>query len=324
MQAAESIIRFSLDSVPERDRLATLTEVFGRGVTNMEFTPLDDQPRFEFEIQLLPGVAVTRGFNSPHISNSGRDPSRRSDDLMLAWSLRPAQGRMLHRGKEISGDGTGAFVTCAEQMIGETYAPFDFYNVRISRHLLAQLMPDPEDRLMRPVPAESEALRLLDAYLGILRKQGEPACPKVAHAVALHIADLVALAIGTERDETELASTRGLRAARACAVKKWLLERLSDPTLSLTMTAAAHGISPRYVQMLFEMEGTSFTCWLRSERLALAHRWLASPEHVSRSISSIAFDCGFSDLSWFNHAYRRTYGEKPSDTRHRSLAEDEF
>ncbi|GAA4722033.1 hypothetical protein H9L13_10390 [Sphingomonas lutea] len=84
MEGQPSIIRFSLDRVPERERRETLTEVFGRGVVNMEFTPLDDNPIFEFEIRLLPGLAITWGRGSPHLGITGHDRSLENDDLMLA------------------------------------------------------------------------------------------------------------------------------------------------------------------------------------------------------------------------------------------------
>lgn len=318
----QSIIRFSLDEVPERERRATLTEVFGRGVVNMEFTPLDERPRVEFEIHLLPGIALTRGYNTPHIGTTGHDLSRENDDLMLAWARRPGRGRMHQRNMEICGDdGTAAFASCSERMVGETRSDFHYTNVRLERRLLTPLIRHPEDQLMRPIPGTNEALRLLNAYLEILRINGEPQCPEVAHAVSLHIADLVALAVGTTRDAAHFAGNRGLRAARMASVKAWMLERLSDPTLSISAVAAARGISRRYVQSLFEQEGTSFTAWLRAERLALARRRLSDPVLVRKSISSIAFDCGFSDLSWFNRAFRQAYGETPSDVRYRTFVE---
>jgi AraC-like DNA-binding protein len=45
-----------------------------------------------------------------------------------------------------------------------------------------------------------------------------------------------------------------------------------------------------------------------------AHRLLAMPG-PDRTISAVAFDCGFGDLSYFNRAFRRHYGATPSDIR---------
>jgi len=38
---------------------------------------------------------------------------------------------------------------------------------------------------------------------------------------------------------------------------------------------------------------------------------------VGQSISSIAYDVGFGDLSYFNRAFRRRYDATPSDIRNR-------
>ncbi len=317
MDSQASLIRFSLENVPERERFATLREEFGRGVVNTEFVPLTDRPWMELEVRLLPNVAITSGAHSAFLADTGHDRTRGADDFNLVWATRPSKLLLEQRGKTVcGGDGTAAFFSGADRLRGNAQADFHFVNIRLQRAILDPLIPRAEDALMRPIPPRSQALRLLNAYLGLLGRKGEPKGAELAHAVSLHIADLVALAVGTSRDASEWAAGRGLRAARAASVKAWMLERIADPSLSGSMVAAAHGISVRYVQRLFEGEGTSFSGWLRLERLTLARRRLADPALAWRSIATIAFDCGFSDLSWFNHAFRQAYGETPSDVRH--------
>ena len=50
-------------------------------------------------------------------------------------------------------------------------------------------------------------------------------------------------------------------------------------------------------------------------RLALAYRTLRQPRSATRTISSIAYDTGFGDLSYFNRTFRRRYGITPSGAR---------
>jgi AraC-like DNA-binding protein len=45
---------------------------------------------------------------------------------------------------------------------------------------------------------------------------------------------------------------------------------------------------------------------------------LSNPLLAERTISTIAYETGFGDLSHFNRAFRRRYGETPSDVRARS------
>jgi AraC-like DNA-binding protein len=83
--------------------------------------------------------------------------------------------------------------------------------------------------------------------------------------------------------------------------------------------AARHQVTPRYIQKLFESEGTTLTDHVLEQRLARAYRLLSNPRHAAEKISAIAFDCGFGDLSYFYRSFRRHYGATPSDVRAQSL-----
>src|SRR5262249_3881696 len=113
----------------------------------------------------------------------------------------------------------------------------------------------------------------------------------------------------------EIAKNRGLAAARLRAIKSDIAANLSRDDLSVVEIALKQRVTPRYVQLLFEHQGTTFTEYVRNARLNRAHRILADPHLADRRISDIAFDVGFSDLSYFNKAFRRRFGETPSDVR---------
>jgi AraC-like DNA-binding protein len=85
--------------------------------------------------------------------------------------------------------------------------------------------------------------------------------------------------------------------------------------LSVAAVAARQGVTPRYVHKLFEGEGSTFSGYLLARRMEFARRQLTASRLASRSITSIALDAGFSDLSHFNPAFRRRYGATPTETR---------
>ena len=62
-------------------------------------------------------------------------------------------------------------------------------------------------------------------------------------------------------------------------------------------------------------KGTTYSRFLLDQRLKRAHRMLSDPGQAERTISAIAYAAGFGDLSHFNRAFRRRYGESPSDVR---------
>jgi AraC-like DNA-binding protein len=74
-------------------------------------------------------------------------------------------------------------------------------------------------------------------------------------------------------------------------------------------------IAPRYIHMLFEAEGTTFSECVISQRLRLAHRSLRNPQFVDYCISAIAMHVGFGDPSNFNRTFKRRFGVTPSDVR---------
>jgi AraC-like DNA-binding protein len=85
--------------------------------------------------------------------------------------------------------------------------------------------------------------------------------------------------------------------------------------LSVAEIAVRHRCTPRYVQLLFEQEGTTFSDYVLTQRLARAYRRLTDPRRAGEKISAIAYDVGFADLSYFNRTFRRRYGARPSEVR---------
>lgn len=324
MDCQPARLRFSLVEVPPQQRVETLRDVFGAGYANISFVPLTDDPQLEVETVVLPGVAITRGFYTPHFLTFNQDVSKASDDFTFVAGCGAKRGRMTHRGGEIiSGDGSGFLISCAEPSSAETQSLFFPCAVTIERSMLLALLPDAEDALMRLVPAENPALQLLNAYLRTLSENQAVQTPDLAYAVATHIRDLVVLALGADRDAQHLAAG-GLRAARMAAIERWILERLANPDLCVAKAAVAQGVGPRYVQLLFEAEGTTFSSYVLSKRLSLARRLLSDPALGGRTIGAIAYDAGFNDLSYFNRVFRAAFQRTPSDVRQGVTNSDAF
>lgn len=162
----------------------------------------------------------------------------------------------------------------------------------------------------RRIPRDIEALSLLRAYLANL--PARIADPQLGRLSATHIYDLIALAVGATREGRELANRRGIRAARLEAIKAALIQ---DTQLNLEQLAVRQGISPRYVQMLFEEAGTTFSDFALERRLDAARSMLASPRYATWSVTEIALEAGFGDLSHFNRRFKRRYQMTPSDLR---------
>ncbi|MDB5655680.1 MAG: Helix-turn-helix protein [Tardiphaga sp.] len=99
------------------------------------------------------------------------------------------------------------------------------------------------------------------------------------------------------------------------SIKADIEARLNQPTLSLERFATTHGVTARYFQKLFEAEGRTFSDYLLERRLERAYQALRSGRDAHRSVSSIAFDVGFGDLSYFNRTFKKRFGATPREVR---------
>jgi AraC-like DNA-binding protein len=99
------------------------------------------------------------------------------------------------------------------------------------------------------------------------------------------------------------------------AIKADIVANLHDGDLSATTVAARNHVTVRYLHKLFHREGITYSEFVLGERLARAYHNLRTPLHSRRAISTIAFDVGFNDLSYFNRAFRRRYNATPSGIR---------
>jgi AraC-like DNA-binding protein len=113
-----------------------------------------------------------------------------------------------------------------------------------------------------------------------------------------------------------LAQEGGARAARLAAILREIGRRSSDPGLSAITIGLLLGVTPRYVHLLLEESGKSFTHHVLERRLEKAGAMLRDPRWLHRKIAEIAAAAGFNDLSYFNRAFRRHYGATPSEVRH--------
>ena len=80
-----------------------------------------------------------------------------------------------------------------------------------------------------------------------------------------------------------------------------------------TMEEVWAGLDDLIAELLHET-GATFTERVMELRLQKARAVLSDPRDA-RSIADIALDCGFSDISYFNRCFRRSFGDTPGGLR---------
>ncbi|HET6160793.1 MAG TPA: helix-turn-helix domain-containing protein [Dongiaceae bacterium] len=306
--------------LPLRDRVPFWREVFARKIVQIDVEPDTDIP-FEASatIQALPGASLLSPCHTTPatLRRTSRLVGDGDDSVAILANL---DGLIVgsQRGREVNlSAGDATFILHAEPAEIRC-SKTRYMSVLLPRKIAAGAIRDIESAAMRRIPADTEALRLLVSYVQMLPENLHDATPELGHAVATHIQDLFILALGPTRDAADRSKRRGLGAARLQAIKVDILHHLASESLSVTAVAKRTGITPRYIQLLFESEGMTFSAYVLDLRLRRAYRLLTDQRCAYPTIATIAYHSGFGDLSYFNRAFRRRYGASPSEIRARS------
>lgn len=189
-----------------------------------------------------------------------------------------------------------------------------FTTIRMPRRALLEINPRTEDKLSE-VLCDGAVAETIFRYHALAANHAPHLDAVGQRLTAQHMVDLVGLLLGTDAEHASLARGRGHAAARLDLMRADVMAALGRSDLCLSEVATRSGLSPRQAQRLFEQAGTTFTEFVLEQRLLLARKLLGDPRARARKISDIAHSSGFSDLSYFNRAFRKRFGATPSDLR---------
>ncbi len=314
----DGAFRFSTEDWPEQDRVEMLRDVVGRQVCRLDIEPLRDAAfRVDCTVHALPGlhIILCETGGGLRASRAREHMSDGSDGLVLVMNL---SGRtiMSQRGQELVLNGHEATLVSTAEACGIIRATAGlFLSLRMPRAAIAPLLGHADDALMRHIPRNAAALQLLTRYIGIQQKNHALAQSELRPLIVNHVCDLVAASVGATRDAMEVARGRGMRAARLAAIRGDILANLSQMRLSARTLASRHGLTDRYVHLLFEETGQTFGSFVEEQRLKRAFTLLTDPTHVATRIGEIAAHVGFGEPSSFNRAFRRRFGDTPGGVR---------
>jgi AraC family transcriptional activator of tynA and feaB len=98
-------------------------------------------------------------------------------------------------------------------------------------------------------------------------------------------------------------------------IQDYIDSHIDDEEMSLDTIAAAHSVSVRYLNKIFQREGVSTAKWIRMRRLERCRADLEDPTKRNLSISQIGFGHGFGNISSFNRAFKARFGVAPKAFR---------
>jgi AraC-like DNA-binding protein len=311
-----TVFHFSTDNIPAPDRLATWREVIGQQYLRLDLEPeQSSELQAKLEVHYLPSTLVTflqttpmKYSRTPHEARSG------DGDFTFVCGSRDRFYFHAEGQEEVLDDSDAALIFHGRS--GTIHVPRRgrFVTVRVNGDMLRAAVRGLDESSAHCLRGRNAALQLLERYIDCLVHSGS-FDPALDHLVNTHIVDLLALNLSPTDETLERAGHGAVRAARLSAIRADVLANFSQVRLSAKTVAKRLGVSDRYVYLLFEQSGLSFSRLVTETRLKRAMEMLRDPNCAAMRISDIALAVGFGDLTTFNRAFRQFYGDTPRTIR---------
>lgn len=282
-----SFLEIEIDS-PDRDRFSARLDQFDLGPATVSLVQADSQ-----SIRRTPERIARSGYAG-----------------FFLLQLRSGRLGLQQYGREcVVEPGDSVLIDCNGSYRLECLGKTRSVAVRFSHDWLRNWVPGPERLTAKPIRSDGAWGSVLSSALATLDSEHETDFALPPSAVAEQFGSLLALAVGPETHALT-PSDKLLNRIRGT-----IRDRCSDPGLTPTSVADAHGISKRYLHYLFAQKSITFRSELIRVRLDAAQRLLSDKRYSALTVGEVAARCGFLEPSHFTRRFRKAYGAGPSDFR---------
>jgi AraC-like DNA-binding protein len=196
---------------------------------------------------------------------------------------------------------------------GSTAAPSEAMCTKIDLDRLG--VPYPTLRRAMPRLAASPVYKLFQSHMAGLpaaatEAEGTPAANFLGNATTELARALIASAANDD-----MLSRDTLANVISARLDAYIERHATDQEITPKQIAHEHGISTRYLYLIFARRGLSLEQQIIHHRLEHARRELALPSESHRTVEAIAYRAGFGHPQHFARRFRERYGLTPGEWR---------
>jgi AraC-like DNA-binding protein len=310
------MIEMTTDRVRATERVEYWEDLVTQHVTPMRIEPSGQCPlRGQVRAQIMGSITVAEvsgcGINASH---TRAEIARTSRHLYAACVNLDGDARIMRRNEQVTLQEGDVFITDSRQ-------EFSLDLTRPWRHHVVSLPTDWIDsRIAKPdllagmVMREHAVTRLWGAYLADGFAVASSLSPAAATLFGRHSVELLAQALDEAHYE-QPTSTEAVHAAMFLRACRLIALEFADPDLGPSQIARKLGTSTRSLARIFASHNETLMHRVFDERVNHAMKLLAAREAAHRSITEIAFACGFSDSSHFGRVFALRMQMTPSQWR---------
>ena len=259
--------------------------------------------------------AITRG--GAHLVKRTQELIQQSNDNVFFVGLMLAGGATLSQDDHLAElhEGDIAILDSSRAYVIDVPRSFDALWVSVPRYRLEGRLQSLSDIMAQRIDGSTSIGHIASNMLNAALEEAPRLQTTEANRIANHFLDLLGLSLASRAATRNVDRSTPYRKSMLRRVQDYVEQHLDVEDLAPENVATAHGVSVRYINKLFEREGTSVARWIRLRRLERCRMDLENPANASRSISDIAYSHGFGNISSFNRAFRSRFGLAPRSLR---------
>ncbi len=314
---------YSTRDVPAGSKVGYWNELTSSIFAPMEAKPLD-RDRFEAELD-------TVQLGSTWLANARSTPAfvQRNPGHIVKTRDRPYFLHLQLKGRlKVVQDGRDAMLDRGDLVLTDSAMPYSLrYEEDCSTLVmiltagdLANRLPAPDDLLgVKMSGREGMAGTASSLLAGIWEEARTGLIPdSMGDTLASAVLDVFSASwIATGKVQV---AESAVSISRRIQIRRHVEAHLRDPELSARTVAAAFGISPRYLHIIFSTGEETVSNLILRRRLEECAKQLRDPLWARRTITEIAFSWGFNNATHFARVFREKYSLSPRDYRAAQLS----
>ncbi len=274
--------------------------------------------RAEIKLQRMDQVGLAAIWSSPlDVYRRNSEIGQASDAVYLVKVQVRGESLICQRGREAHLR-PGDFALCLSCEPYELHFTDDYAQLVLSipQPLLNERVRFPERQLGARMASEVGANGLFSQFVTMLGARMGQLDGVLAQQLEANVLDLLSTTLGYAQETRKHdVPGAGVKWEYLRRIKVFIRGHLCDAKLTPTMVAAYHGISTRYLHMLFAEEDESVSRYIQRLRLESCQAALVDRNFADYSVSEIAFRFGFNDASHFSRVFKNQFGETPAGFR---------
>jgi AraC family transcriptional regulator, positive regulator of tynA and feaB len=315
--AAPEVITATTAGLADRDKFDFWHDVVCRTVVDLECRP-QGKDQFDASVQGVRFNAFSLSSIEATAHRVSRLPSgisRSGSDALIFNFVVAGRALAEQDGRSVVlGPGDGAVCDAERPYTLRFDNAFKVLAVKLPRAALSHRAASVHRVTALSLAESGQLCPILFAYLVGLTERAAHLGASSADKVTGNFVDL----LGAALDEAISNSPLPLSEYRSMAlmrVREFVERHLGDCELDPATVASTLKLSPRYINKLFEADGTSLSRYIWRRRVERAATDLRDPAMQALGISAIAMALGFNDLSHFSRVFRQRFGMSPRDYR---------